>query len=106
MVAATLGATGTSAAPATPRKLPVSGTGFAAHTRPAQPTRAERANILAAQTTTESRCLNSTDTLVLSIESFDPANPGTLDVVFHRETAADASGKARIWVAWDFLATA
>ncbi|MEX0984315.1 MAG: hypothetical protein WD096_04625, partial [Actinomycetota bacterium] len=106
VLAATLGASGSSAAPAIPRKVPVSGTEFAAHMRPAQPTRAERANIVAAQTTTESRCLNSTDTLVLSLESFDPANPGTRDVVFHRETAADAPGKARIWVAWDFLATA
>jgi hypothetical protein len=39
---------------------------------------------------------------VLTIFSFDPANPGDQDVVFWKESVGSS---ATIWVAWDFLAT-
>lgn len=105
LVGATLIATsGVQAAPAA-RKLPISGTPWAEHMRPAQPRPARAEKIAAAQATTESQCIDSTDTLVLAIDSFDPDHPGVQQVVFHRETPADAPGRARIWVAWDFLST-
>jgi len=42
----------------------------------------------------------------ITITSFDPANPGSQDVVFFKETASGSTGKATLWVAWDFLTTA
>ena len=87
-------------------KIAVSGTPFIEKLgMPAQPRAARAATIATSSATTSSQCITSTDTLVLTIPSFDPAHPGTQDVVFHRETPADAPGRARIWVAWDFLAT-
>ena len=87
-------------------KIAVSGTPFIEKLgMPAQPRAARAAKIATSSATTSSQCITSTDTLVLTIPSFDPNHPGTQDVVFHRETPADAPGRARIWVAWDFLAT-
>ncbi len=73
---------------------------------PRQPGPAKTERALSAASTTESRCIGSTDTLVLDLPSWDPAHPGSQTVVFHRETPAGAPGRARVWVAWDFLATA
>jgi hypothetical protein len=54
-------------------------------------------------TTTESQCPDGTDEfLVITITSFDPANPGSQDVVFWKESAG---GSATLWVAWDYLVT-
>ncbi len=53
--------------------------------------------------TTESQCASGTDEhIVITITSFDPANPGSQDVVFWKESAG---GSATIWVAWDYLVT-
>jgi hypothetical protein len=73
---------------------------------PAQPSPEEAAAIAASSETTESQCFGDNSTLVISISSFDPANPGEQDVVFFKETPAGSTGKATLWVAWDFLATA
>ena len=109
LVAALLSAVPASGAPARrdlSDRLAVSGTDRIGKLGvPRQPSRAQAATIAAAAATTESQCIDSEDVLVLTIPSFDPAHPGTQDVVFHRETPADAPGRARIWVAWDFLAT-
>ena len=72
---------------------------------PRQPSAARAEKIAAAAETTESQCIDSTETLVLTIPSIDSEFPLTQDVVFHLETPADTPGRARIWVAWDFLAT-
>jgi len=55
--------------------------------------------------TQESQCFGNDDTLIITITSFDPANPGSQDVVFWNETVG-STGKATLWVAWDFLTTA
>lgn len=73
---------------------------------PAQPTAAQAQQAVAAGPTTASRCFGDDETLTIRITSFDPANPGAQDVVFFKETAAGATGKATLWVAWDFLETA
>jgi hypothetical protein len=73
---------------------------------PAQPSPEEAALLVASGPTTESQCFGDDSTLTITISSFDPANPGTQDVVFFKETAAGSTGKATLWVAWDFLATA
>lgn len=71
---------------------------------PPQPTRAEAAAAVAAGSTTESRCLGGDDaTLTITLTSNDPANPGSQDVVFFRESVGTS---ATLWVAWDFLDTA
>lgn len=86
-------------------KIPVSGTPFVDGARqPEAVSPAETAAALAEATTTESRCVDSSDTLVLELFSFDPENPGSQLVVFHRETLETDAGLAKIWVAWDFLA--
>jgi hypothetical protein len=71
---------------------------------PEQPS-AEEAAEAVALSTTESRCLGDDESLVITISSFDPLNPGSQDVVFWKETAAGSTGKATLWVAWDFLTT-
>ena len=54
-------------------------------------------------TTAASVCPGGTDEfLVISITSFDPANPGSQDVVFWKESTG---GSATLWVAWDYLVT-
>ena len=54
-------------------------------------------------TTAESQCAGGTDEfLVITITSFDPANPGSQDVVFWKESVG---GSATLWVAWDYLLT-
>jgi hypothetical protein len=54
-------------------------------------------------TTTASQCPGGTDEyLVITIPSFDPANPGDQDVVFWKESVG---GSATLWVAWDYLVT-
>jgi hypothetical protein len=73
---------------------------------PAQRSAAEAAEIVALGETEASQCLGDGETLVITISSFDPANPGSQDVVFFRETPADSEGKAALWVAWDFLTSA
>ena len=106
LVAAILAAVPTvgSAAPSrSTRRIPLSGTEMAeAAGLPRQVGPAKAAKIAAAQQTTESQCMDSTDTLVLSLTSFEIDPPQSQVVVFHRETPADAPGRARIWVAWDF----
>ena len=107
LLASVLAGTTSNAAPAptTDRQVAISGSDRAEDMTPRQPGPNETARILAAATTTESQCIDSTDTLVLTVDSFDPNHPGSQDVVFHRETPAGAPGRARIWVAWDFLAS-
>lgn len=73
---------------------------------PEQPSAEEAAQIVALGETTESKCFGNDDSLVITISSFDPANPGSQDVTFWRETAEPSTGKATLWVAWDFLANA
>jgi hypothetical protein len=73
---------------------------------PAQPSPEEAAAIVASSTTTASQCFGDDSTLVITTSSFDPAHPGEQDVVFFKETPASSTGKATLWVAWDFLATA
>ncbi|HEX6231145.1 MAG TPA: hypothetical protein VF029_05490, partial [Actinomycetota bacterium] len=70
---------------------------------PAQPSRAEAEEIVAASATSAPQCGGSGETLTITITSFDPANPGSQDVVFWNESTG---GSATLWVAWDFLATA
>jgi hypothetical protein len=55
--------------------------------------------------TTEAQCFGEGEFLTLTISGWDPDNPLTQDVVFWKETAETATGKATLWVAWDFLAT-
>jgi hypothetical protein len=73
---------------------------------PEQPSAEEAAQIVALGETIESKCFGNDDSLVITISSFDPANPGSQDVTFWRETAEPSTGKATLWVAWDFLANA
>ena len=77
---------------------------------PAQPSAAEAADIVAQSTTSESQCFGDDSFVTITIPSFDPANPGSQDVVFFKETASTGRGKddskATLWVAWDFLNTA
>lgn len=72
---------------------------------PKQPSPEEVAAIVASSTTTESQCWGDDSSLVITTSSFDPAHPGTQDVVFWKETPAGSTGKAALWVAWDFLTT-
>ena len=67
---------------------------------------AQAAAVAAQGPTTCSKCGGTGDTLTITISSFDPQHPGTQDVVFWRETPSGSTGKATLWVAWDFLATA
>ena len=80
------------------RKIPVSGTEFIERLGGAH-----RSQDLSAQGISSSHCISSSETLTLELPSFDPANPGTQNVTFHLETDPMSTGKARIWVAWDFL---
>ena len=73
---------------------------------PAQPSPEEAAAAVAMSTTTSSQCFGDDTALTITIPSFDPANPGSQDVVFWKETALGSTGKATLWVAWDFLETA
>ena len=75
---------------------------------PEQPSAEEAAEIVASSPTTESKCLGDDpgEYVVITISSFDPAHPGSQPVVFWRETPATSTGKATLWVAWDFLSTA
>jgi hypothetical protein len=70
---------------------------------PAQPTAQEAAAAVAASPTTAPQCGGDGETLTITVTSFDPANPGSQDVVFWNESTG---GSATLWVAWDFLATA
>jgi hypothetical protein len=72
---------------------------------PEQPSAEEAAEIVLSSTTTASQCLGDDSFLVITIPSFDPAHPGSQDVVFWKETPAGSTGKATLWVAWDFLST-
>ncbi len=72
---------------------------------PAQPSAAEAAAIAAASPTSASQCFGDDSTITITIPSFDPANPGSQDVVFFRETSPSSTGMATLWVAWDFLTT-
>lgn len=98
------------ATPARTHKVKVDGTPLIEKMKiPRQPNAKEAAEIAAAGDTTEPQCNtdeNDIETLTLTLQSWDPNNPLTQDVVFFRETASDAPGRARLWVAWDFLATA
>lgn len=73
---------------------------------PPQPSAARAAAAVAQGATTESQCGGDDTTLTIRLTSWDPANPGAQDVVFFKETAPTSTGKATLWVAWDFLATA
>ncbi len=70
---------------------------------PAPPSAAEAAAIVAAGATTASQCFGDDSTMTLTLASNDPNNPGDQDVVFFKETDAGATGKATLWIAWDFL---
>jgi hypothetical protein len=70
---------------------------------PAQPSPEEAAAIAAAGPTTTSQCFGDDTALTITIPSFDPANPGDQDVVFFKETPAESTGSATLWVAWDFV---
>ena len=72
---------------------------------PAQLSPAEAEAVVAASSTTGSQCLGDGSTTTITITSFDPENPGAQDVVFWKETATTSTGKATLWVAWDFLTT-
>lgn len=88
-------------------KIPIDGTPYIGKMDvPRQPSRAEAAEIVAQGTTTESQCFGDDTTLTLTIPSNDPAHPGSQDVVFFRETDPASTGKATLWVGWDFLTTA
>jgi len=53
--------------------------------------------------TTGSQCPGGTNkSLVISLTSWDPANPGSQDVVFWKESIGES---ATLWVAWDYLVT-
>ncbi len=56
--------------------------------------------------TIASQCGGDGSFIVVTIPSFDPLNPMSQDVIFWNETPADSTGKATLWVAWDFLDTA
>jgi hypothetical protein len=71
----------------------------------AQSSEDEKAAVLASSETTTSQCFGDDSSLTITISSFDPANPGDQDVVFFKETAATSTGKATLWVAWDFRTT-
>lgn len=87
-------------------KVPVSGTPFIEKMKlPRQPSAAQAEDAVEAAATTESQCAGDDETLTLSIPSFDPDHPGSQDVVFFRETDPASTGKATLWVAWDFLET-
>lgn len=62
--------------------------------------------VVTSSATTASQCFGDDSSITIIIPSFDPAHPGSQNVVFWKETAADATGKATLWVAWDFLTTA
>lgn len=70
---------------------------------PAQRSAEEAAAAVAASPTTAAQCGGGSDSLVITISSFDPDNPGDQDVVFWKESVGSS---ATIWVAWDFLVTA
>ena len=72
---------------------------------PAQLSPAEAAIVASAGLTTASHCLGDDSTLTITITSFDPANPGSQDVVFFKETLTGSTGKATLWVAWDSMTT-
>lgn len=69
---------------------------------PGQPSAAEAQEIVAGTETTDPQCGGTGETLVLTLTSNDPDNPGSQDVVFWKEKT---SGNATLWVAWDFLTT-
>jgi len=71
---------------------------------PAQRSPEEAAALAALGETTGSQCGGDDSSLMITITSFDPANPGSQDVVFWNETVGSTS-KATLWVAWDFLTT-
>lgn len=76
---------------------------------PEQPNADQAEAIAASGETTSSQCFGDGSTITISIPSFDPANPGSQNVVFFKETPKGSkkdSGKANLWVAWDFLSTA
>ena len=73
---------------------------------PKQPNPAEAAAIAAMGITTSSQCFGDDSTMTITIHRYDHAHPGTQDVVFFKETAPSSTGKATLWVAWDFLTTA
>jgi hypothetical protein len=70
---------------------------------PAQPSLAQAGAIAAASPTTSAQCGGDGATRVITLSSFDPAHPGSQEVVFWKETRAESPGKADLWVAWDFL---
>lgn len=72
---------------------------------PEQLSPAAGTSVALAGPTTESQCFGNDDFITITITSFDPANPGSQNVVFFKETAATSTGKATLWVAWDFLDT-
>lgn len=73
---------------------------------PEQLTADEADVVAAAGDTTAAKCAGDTDeTLILTIAGSDPENPLTQDVVFFNETISTSTGKATLWVAWDYLAT-
>ena len=107
LAATVLTAAPATGAPADTHKVRVDGTPFIEKMKiPAQPTPQEAARAVATSATTDPACITELETLTLTMQSWDPANPLTQDVVFFRETEAAAPGLARIWVAWDFLTTA
>ena len=72
---------------------------------PMQPSLAQAGAIAAAGPTTSAQCGGDGTTRVITLSSFDPAHPGSQDVVFWKETPAESPGKGNLWVAWDFLTT-
>ena len=88
-------------------KIPIDGTPYIGKMQvPRQPSKAQAAKIVALGTTTGSQCFGDDSTLTLTIPSNDPAHPGSQDVVFFKETPSGSTGKATLWVGWDFLTTA
>lgn len=73
---------------------------------PPQLSPTESAAVVAAGATTTPQCDGDGETLTITLTSWDPANPGSQDVVFFKETPSGSTGKATLWVAWDFLTTA
>ncbi len=72
---------------------------------PAQLSSEEAEAVVTASSTTSGQCFGSTETLTITLTSFDPANPGSQDVVFWNESDPAHTGSATLWVAWDFLTT-
>lgn len=72
---------------------------------PAQDAFSETASLAVTAQTTSSLCGGDSESMSLTIPSFDPDNPGTQVVEFWRESPASSTGKATLWVAWDFLTT-